>query len=345
METYLRDKYIVNNKSFIAFAIFLWILIGFSYGSADYFMYESYFERVAGGVEVKSVESGYIFLNWIAKEIGLKYSGFVAVYSFIAILLIASTLNRYAKFPKLVLLAYFCYPFFLDVTQMRHFMVSAILIFSIRYLENYSLKNLLKYCACILIASTQQITAFIYFFLILAYLPSLNFLKKVCVSFAVVLSFFIHIIPKSGLYIAIIGLREGNKDYDAGMYGAQLYLYVAFFVSLVLLATVLRRKTSYYNFQNDFLYKICLISLLFIPFLLLDFQYTRFFRGFIIIVYIYLTNVLGSQKNQQNRLAYLIFFMFALFAVGLKLFGPSSGYYNLLTYPILNNNYFFEFLF
>lgn len=345
METYLKNKNIFKNKSFIAVGICLWILIGFNYGSADYFMYESYFERVADGVEVLSVEPGYVFLNWIANEAGLKYAGFVAIYSFAAITLIASTLNRYAKYPKLVLLAYFCYPFLLDITQMRHFLVSAIVIFSIRYLENYSLRNLLKFCACILIASTQQITAFIYIFLLLAYFPSLNLLKNVCIWGAVLLSFFVNLVPQSSLYLAIIDLREVDKIYDAGMSGTQLYLYVTFFVLLILLGAVLRRKTSYYNFENDFLYKICLISLLFIPFLLLDFQFTRFFRGVIIIVYMYLTNVFSSQINQHNRLVYLILFIFVLFAVGFRLFGPSSGYYNTLTYPIFNNNYFFEYIF
>lgn len=345
MEYNLRGKKGGAKKHCYFILIVLWILMGFSYGTADYGSYESYFERTASGAEVLSVEPGYIFLNYLADKVGLNYKGFLAIYSLIAFLLIGSTLKRYAKCPNFVLFAYFCYPFILDVTQIRHFMVSAIVIYAIRFLEYFSLKNLFKYLVCILIASTQQITAIIYFLLLLAYIPSLSLLKNICLVGSASLLFLVRLIPNTQVFHVIMGLRNAEKIYEFGMSGSQLLLYIVFYLTLLLLCIVMSKRTTNYFNGSEILHKVCYLSFLLIPFLLLDFQYTRFFRGIIILIYIYLTNILSSFKSVQDRKVSLLLMLFMFFAVGFKIFGPHSGYYSYLTSPIFSNNYIFGFLF
>lgn len=343
IEYTLRSKN--RRKSVLFFAILLWLLMGFSSGTSDYYMYESYFVRSAAGIDVVSVEPGFILLNRFASRIGLDFVCFLALYSLIAFCLIGSAISRYARFPNLVLFAYFCYPFILDITQIRHFMVSAIVIYSVRYLEEFSVRNALKYSLCVLIASTQQITAFIYLFFLLAYIPSLSLLKKISIWGSIALIFCVQSIPNTVLYSAIIGLRDAEKVYDVGMSGSQLYLYVGFFLFLIGSCVLFRKQSLYSFFQNDVLYKVCLISVLFIPFLSLDFQFTRFFRGVIILIYIYITNVFGTQKSMQNKTSLTIIFVILLFAVGFKLFGPGSGYFESLTNPVFTKNKLFSILF
>lgn len=340
----MKNKIKFKHTSFFVLGLLLWLFMGFSYGSADYYSYESYFERTASGIDVFAVEPGYIFLNLIAYKAGLNFTGFLAIYTLIAFLLISSSLSRYAKSPNLALFAYLCYPFFLDVTQIRHFMVSAIIIYSVRFLEEFSTKNLLKFCVCIVVAATQQITALIYLLLLLSFL-STTLLKKITVYGAILLALVVHLIPRTGLFQVIMDLRDVEKIYDSGMSGIQLYLYAVFFISLISLCVFLKKKSLEDAIQTDFLLKISLISLLFIPFLLLDFQYTRFFRGVIILIYICITNLLSTYRYIQDRALFKFIFVFLLSAVGLKLFGPSSGYYDYVTYPILSNNHFFEFIF
>lgn len=330
-------KVIRNNKSFIIIALLLWIIIGFSSGTADYYQYSEFFDRVASGFELLSVEYGYVFLISMASKLGMDYPQFISIYTFIAILLIALTVIRYAKKPSLVLLFYFCYPFFLDVTQLRHFMISAIVIYAIKYLEKFSIRNLIIYILCILIASTQQITAFIYLLMLIVYLPSNRIFTIICLWGSIVLSLFVTLLPNTVLFKAIVGLRNVDKYYASGMNGMQLYLYVSFFLLLIIICLFLARKHTETVLRYGLLHKICFVSLLFIPFLLLDFQYTRFFRGVIVLLYIYLTNLLYSKNNAIFQFIRILI-VILMISVSIKLFGPGSAYYKTLTLPIIESN-------
>ena len=137
--------------SFVFLFIILWILIGFNFKNPDYEYYENLFSRATQGVSYHAVETGFWYIVKFAAKIGVSYSLFLKIYTLIALLLISSSIIKYTEKPSLVLVLYMCYPFLLDVAQIRHFMAISIFTFSVRYLESYSKKNLIKYIFLIVI--------------------------------------------------------------------------------------------------------------------------------------------------------------------------------------------------
>lgn len=328
---------------FYIVACTMWVIMGFSTGHADYINYESYFDRISSGIDVLAVEPGFTLLMKIASTYGLSYIAFQALFALVGFILIGSTLYRYSFRKVAVLFAYFCYPFLLDITQMRQFMVAAIVIFSIRYLEKFSIKNLILFIAVLMISSSIHISSFIYLALLLSYIKD----EKKLLRYVLIAAFgFILIggvVLNSGFYQAIINLRGSDIDYEKGMSGIQLVLYLVFYSLLVFFCVYLHnKKTSRTNcIENDFLYRVCLCTIMFIPFILLDFQFTRLFRTTIIILYIYILNGTLNVGYANKRLYSFVFFTLVL-AVGFRLFGPRSGYYQTLTMPILNSNVLFN---
>ncbi|MFR5700293.1 MAG: DegT/DnrJ/EryC1/StrS family aminotransferase [Blautia massiliensis (ex Durand et al. 2017)] len=95
---------------------------------------------------------------------------------------------------------------------------------------------------------------------------------------------------------------------------------------------------------DSFLYKICMYSTLFIPFLMIDFQYTRLFRGSILVIYIFITQQINLLKK-SDKLIVTIGLLLIMILVAIKLFGKGSGYFETLTMPIFQNNEVLYFLF
>ena len=106
------------------------IFIGFNLKNPDYEYYENLFSRATQGVSFHAVETGFWYIVKFAAKIGVSYSLFLKIYTLIALLLISSSIIKYTEKPSLVLVLYMCYPFLLDVAQIRHFMAISIFTFS-----------------------------------------------------------------------------------------------------------------------------------------------------------------------------------------------------------------------
>lgn len=323
--------------SFVALFAVLWILMGFNLDNPDYMFYENLFYRVESGITTVSVEGGFLFLVKIAVGIGINYQIFLICYSAFGLILICSSIIKYTKKPSFVLIAYFCYPFLLDLTQLRHFMAVAIFVFSIRYLKEYNAKNLIKYCALILIAASQQILALSFLVYLLVYMNN----SKRAIRIAVVLTIFnlvgFKYILKSSLVEKIFSLRGKEVNYVGGYSIGQVIMYGMFFGVLLVLCYILYRNDMNKDKSYDFIFKICMYSSIFIPFIMIDFQYTRLFRASIIIIYIYISNQI-SKLNKRDMFIWQGFFLVFMIFIWIKLFGPGSGYFEEITCPVFQSN-------
>jgi hypothetical protein len=128
-----------GNKSkirVIFILVSLWILFGWNTFNPDYYNYLSWYNDVqySSGLFTQGKDFGYNLLMKVTQLIGLEYSGFLIVVSIIGLLLIHSTIKRYAMSDSYVYLLYFIYPFLLDVVQVRNFIMMSILIYSVRFL-------------------------------------------------------------------------------------------------------------------------------------------------------------------------------------------------------------------
>lgn len=323
--------------SFAMIILVLWILIGFNYQNPDYYYYENLFIRAEEGMKYYAVEPGFWALVNIAVYFGVSYTFFLKIYSLIGILLISSTILRYTNKPSLVLLLYLLYPFLLDVTQIRHFMAIAIFTFAIRYLEEFTYRNFVKYFMLVILAATQQIMALAFLFYLIVYITDEKMVFKLSVFFTTINFVFSKFLVSSSLIIKIFSLRNKNVNYISGINNGQFLMYACFYIILVLLCLFLKYKTNT-NKDNLMLFKISVYSLLFIPFLTIDFQYSRLFRGSIILIYTYITSRI-YYLNKSEQLIITILLLLFMGLVFIKLFGFNSSYYDLLTYPIFTKNY------
>lgn len=121
-------------------------------------------------------------------------------------------------------------------------------------------------------------------------------------------------------------------------------MYACFYGILIILCVFLQKINNVDKTNRSFLYKICMYSTLFIPFLMIDFQYTRLFRGSILVIYIFITQQIYSLKK-SDKLIVTIGLLFIMILVAIKLFGKGSGYFETLTMPIFQNNEILYFLF
>ena len=327
----------------------LWILIGFNRGSADYAYYETLFLRAQQGWEYHAVETGFWMLIKFASSIGLNYSQFLIIYSLIGLLLISSTIVKYTNKTACVLLAYCCYPFLLDVAQIRHFMACAIFIFSIRFLERFSFKNVILYCIFILIAASQQLIAVAFLIFLMVYVSNQKKAIKIAVVMTGMMFILYRYIMNFTLVEKILETRDSTINYTSGITLSQFVLYVIFYSTLLLISLFLSKyskkdklmKNVDSNIGMEMLFKVSMYAAIFIPFLLLDFQYTRLFRSCLIPIYIYNINKMEC-LSKNNRIIIKFVFWLIMIIVSIKLFGPGSGYYDILTKPIFNKNALFK---
>lgn len=338
--------------SFVFIFLFLWILMGFNLTNPDYAYYENLFTRAQDGITYFAVESGFWYLIKLVVKFGIDYQLFLKIYSLIGLLLISNSILRYTKRPSLVLVAYFCYPFLLDVAQIRHFMAVAIFTFAIRYLEKYSIKNLIRYCLLILIATSQQILAFSFFIYLLTYLTDTKKAIKFAVFLTIINLIGFRYVLKMTFIQRIFSLRDKNINYTGGYSVSQFIMYGCFYAGLLLICYFLYKinnknnlsmssDNKFRDYKNNFIFKVCIYSAFFIPFIMLDFQYTRLFRGSIFIVYIFISNQLSLLKKEK-KLIFTFAFLGCCLLVFIKLFVLSNDYFTTLTKPILEENSLFE---
>ena len=326
----------------IAF-LFFWILSGFNLNLPDSENYISLFSRTQSGVTFYAVETGFWLLVQLAVKVGIDFKLFLRIYSFIAVFLIALTINRYSKKFIFVFFSFFCYSFLLDLVQIRFFMGMALCLFSIRFLEDFSIKNLILYCAFAFLASTQHLIFLSFFIFLLSYLKNVKAVRIISIVGLFLSLFLGSLFLRSSLATYIFSLRNKTVVYEGGIGSSAAVFYFVFFALLYAFAFYITHLYRDKLLKYTFIYKYLLVSLAFLPFILLDYQYTRLMRGIVIALYIYISNCLASLSNRQKPLYYSIY-LILIAAVGLKLFGPGSGYFDLITKNVFEYNDFLNWI-
>lgn len=333
--------------SFLIAMLVLFILMGLNTDNPDRSYYEGLFFRAGRGFRryQASVEVGFLFLVRITSQLGMNYSQFLMVYTTVGLALLGNSLILYTRKPTLAILCYICYPFFLDSVQIRHFMAVAIFVYATRYLMEFSTKNLLKYCSLILLASSQHLVAISFMLLLIVYIQDKR--KAIYTSLIVMLLVFagLKAIYNSSIVRAILGLR--NVSYSSGIGNTQVTLYIVFYLFLAILCYLLYQfnRNRYGEHENEYspMIKICASSVIFVPFIIIDYQFTRLFRGCIPIIYMYISNQISFMKKDNMMISTGILLV-VMMLVSLKLFGPGSWYYKNVTLPLFSQNLLFNLL-
>lgn len=108
--------------------------------------------------EIFIKDIGYGLIMVVFKNIGFSYEMFRMITSLVGILLINSTVKKYIKNTTLLYLIYIVYPFYLDVVQIRNFLMVSIIIFAIPNMIDKSKKSTIKsVILCIIAISIQKL--------------------------------------------------------------------------------------------------------------------------------------------------------------------------------------------
>ncbi len=130
---HLSDK--MKRLDYVYLMVLL-IVMGLNTDNADYAAYERIYQKVSYATTWEEImrahtDKGYVFLNWLATVIGMDYKCFhLGLFTLLlgGIFIIAKRIGT----PICALfLAYTMYPMFMDAIQIRNFIISAVLLFSI----------------------------------------------------------------------------------------------------------------------------------------------------------------------------------------------------------------------
>lgn len=321
--------------------ICLWIIFGFNTDNADYAIYENWYNVIGKSGIVNRFEIGFEYTMLFFNKIGLNYRGFLIAYSFIGLAIISISVYKYSKIPYLVLVLYAFYPFLFDVVQIRNFMAEAIILYSLVFLKECNIKNIVLFSLLLIVAMLFHKGSFFYIFLLLAYLKDYKKIFKI--SIAIMFFLFAVVIFKGDFLVKILAddVPELYLRYDSSFFKVIGYFIFSFLTAFFIF--VFKQP----NKNNDYIQRVIPIMLISIPFILISAQFYRMFRNMVIIAYIVMTNYSINGYKSKYKLTYAAFTL-SLFSLTFSLFffirqlSPFAPLYETVTKPIIEKNSLFN---
>lgn len=174
-----RDGRTYSRWGVVASAAVFILLTGFRYGiGQDYFYtYVPYFEQVRMGIAPPDIEVGYYLLNWAVSRFTDDPTPVFLFCSIAFIGLTYAAIMRESSHPVLSVFLLFGMSFlFIFMNAMRQMTAVALLLFSIRYIDE---RRLAPFIACVALSSTFHGSSVL--FLVAYLLPKLTINIPVCV--------------------------------------------------------------------------------------------------------------------------------------------------------------------
>lgn len=339
-----------NSKGLLVSTFLLyWVLIFGNNNNPDYLIYQRLYQFQS------SKDAGYNLLAKIFNSVNISYNVFLAIVSFVCLLLIFSTVLRYTNNYSYIFLLYFAYPLMLDAIQIRNFIVMSIFIFAIRYLEEYSIKNILKYIFLICIASSFQITGLIYLPIVFFVKMDNSKIKKTIFYILIIIGGIFSVFRKSllnyfGLFVThFIGEERGSTFFEVK---TNFGFLLPWFIQIMIIGIVIysanyivnnkKNEISKLEFQFiKILKSISLYSILFFPFYMFNMEFVRFSRNIFILYYIYITvfNKYIIPKSYIKIIINTLFISIVIFYFNFDILHNGGNGIDFIFKAIFENNY------
>lgn len=340
---------------FWSLLVFMWFLFSGNTGNSDYDNYTGFYryydQHTLDALWYPGLEKGFSILMKASNFFKLSYTQFLGAYSFIGLSLIANSMLKYSNFRFLPLFFYFSYQFFLDIVQIRNFMLLAIFIFSLRYLTDWystdKKKSLIKYIVLILIGTQMHITGV--FFLLPIFTKRIS-KQKLVVSISTIT--MLCIMFKPFIMPTFNRILNGSK-YDlylkdqTSFFGSSLMI-VYVLIGLIIIKYLYDRIKENENKAKTVLdfaevtMKLNILMILTIFFFSIRPDFIRIVRNVQVINYIMLAQCLKPRlislkaKNLLSSTAFILFFLGSTFMF--LWFSNIDG----VLQPVLTNNIYFN---
>ncbi|MBU7554186.1 EpsG family protein [Pediococcus ethanolidurans] len=275
--------------SSILFSLMLTVVMGGNTINPDALNYEYLYN----GLFIDSVEPGYRVLMSLGHLFRLNYNQFRFLICLIALILAWIGLQKMVStLSYKVYVLYFIYPFFLDVIQLRNFIMMSILIFATSFLKKKNLRSEISFIIIAGIGATIQILGVVYLVAILLYQIDDQDRIKSSILFVMTVVTLISMFPivQSALSSSIlnnaVGLFDKASSYSTRTVQHGYYIYWLADYLLLFIFAYLRKHTSMlidsdmYNLQSA-IYSLTTVSTLFFPLYTIDLSFARAFRNII----------------------------------------------------------------
>lgn len=322
--------------------IMMWVLFWGNFKNPDYGNYLLHYDYITlTGNAIGTSEFGFAFLMKIAIFFNLEYYQFLMLFTGIGLLLIVSTVEKYAIHPQLVYALYFIYPFILDIVQLKHYLAMAIVVFCFRYLENKEIKNIIKFLIGILIAFSIHYISLI--FIPLLFLVNLKTEKIYTIMF-----FYLVI----GIPLAYTNIYEIFASYLVPVLETESYFlnraHNGFILQIFIQSGVLiliylsKRFLDKHNYENNIvniIYKANILLLILFPLYIINGTFSRAFRMLAIPNYIMFSIVFSKINRKEKALFLMCLLIFVILLFLYYIFVPAK---NNVLFPIFENNLLFK---
>ena len=330
-------EYVTRKKIFFYVGIiFLIGLAGFRFSTGyDYSSYNNFFNQLVGWNKIFDgsidAEPGYLFLNYLVKEIGMNFASFVLLFTTISLLLLAYALNNFFPVPSIVLLYYYS-RFFLvrDMGQIRSSIVAIIFLLALPGFKERNFKKVLLFSivGCLF----HLVALFIipaYFFV--GFVKNINVKKEIFLLVTSSLLGIIFFFPDLFKFM----IPDRYYGYLSGYYAQGNWIFNPVFIMKcgILIGATLFVKSKSSNFGNNFnllLSIYCLSTILLVcfgPLATIGGRISTIFSTVeIFIVPIIFENVI------KNKYLFLITFITFSFLIFILIFIISGAYHSYIPY-------------
>lgn len=319
---------------FILFIMF--ILFGFNTFNVDMKQYESIFQIYQNGYTYSSdeFEIGFKMIFKLCYFLGISYQEFLISIAFIGLFFIYKTANKLSDRPNIVLILFFLFPFFHQVTIIRNFIALAISFYGLQYIDK---KEPLKYILFIFIATLFHTSALINILFLGCFLTD----KKLNITILCCMIFMLSILYIPSLKFLLISLIPKMEAYlfDQTRISTKLIL-VLYYFSVLLLS----RKLIITNGINDreaishVMYKCLKIGIVFLPLTFLSMNFFRLIENIILCFYIIIANsIFKRPKKYKTKISINSIYVIMLIFLQYFIFEIYFSYESVIL-PIIKNN-------
>lgn len=184
-----------------AFILCLIVLMGANTFNADFATYQwLYTAKIPYG------EPGYRLLTQFGYLLGLSYQQFRLLLAALFLIILHRGVQKLTTHSAAFLAFYFCYPFFLDLIQLRNFMMMALLVYASHFLLQQTYRNLAFFALFVLLGASFQILGLLYLLVIpLVALDPANLGKISLLGLVFLLAIVVMIPQMAQLLLAALG--------------------------------------------------------------------------------------------------------------------------------------------
>lgn len=324
------------------FFLLLWTIAVFSYDIADYknykLVYEVYLPHSFMTAFYAMPDIGFILLCKIASILGLSFALFRGIYLTCALWFLFKGVEYWSEKCVFVYCLYAFYPFLLDIVQFRYFLAYSIVLYAIRFLKTNETP---KYIILIILAATQHFLVLVYLmFLLLGLKMDKLKITVITVTVCEVIVFLFAIPNIITLLDSLIPRLSLYSSVNISLESITLFIEYLIMGIVIFIFALLVHKTDIDQESFDFLVKLSVIAICFIPFILIDDDYVRIYRGVLPLIYVMLYTKLRDRRYTVLTNIFIIAVVGLLFYIHLS--PHSIANYEAVTKLVFEKNYLIE---